>query len=95
MTNRLHNELLKNPYTDLSPEGIIKKWKDVQALVPEREKNLRSEQSKSRSNFKRFCCFLFDFNIFLFLQPMSCFINHSPTRRIKWVRGWRRSCKRS
>lgn len=42
--------VIENPYTTLSPQDIANKWRDVQALVPQRDATLQQEMIRQQNN---------------------------------------------
>uniref|UniRef100_A0A0N4ZA59 Calponin-homology (CH) domain-containing protein n=1 Tax=Parastrongyloides trichosuri TaxID=131310 RepID=A0A0N4ZA59_PARTI len=46
----LDRSLSKNPYTDLAPTTLSRKWSEVQSSVPQRDQRLESEYSRQQNN---------------------------------------------
>ncbi|UJR15494.1 hypothetical protein I4U23_002437 [Adineta vaga] len=43
-------EITPNPYTNIEADEITSKWNEVQTLVPQRDQDLQTEQSKQQQN---------------------------------------------
>lgn len=48
--NNLSREILTNPYCELNPDEVRKKWQEVQQLVPRRDSQLQQELMRQQSN---------------------------------------------